>query len=84
MIKLTIVFLRKKTKKLKLEFHFESNLMAIVGEALKSNIITIGHLVLPVSKQLLFLFTLIEKKIFNYKMKSYVPDSKPFNPFDHT
>lgn len=57
--------------------------MTIAGEALKS-IITIGPLVLPVSKQLLFLFTLIENKIFNYKMKYYVPDFKPFNPFDHT
>ncbi|MQM01401.1 hypothetical protein Taro_034154 [Colocasia esculenta] len=50
--------------------------MAIAEEALKSNITTIGPLVLLTSEQLLFLFTLIGRKIFNKKMKPYIPDFK--------
>ncbi|MQL79213.1 hypothetical protein Taro_011650 [Colocasia esculenta] len=57
------------------------DLMAIAGEALKSNITTIGPLVLPASEQLLFLFTLIGRKIFNKKMKPYIPDFK--QAFEH-
>ncbi|XP_077241160.1 3-ketoacyl-CoA synthase 6-like [Tasmannia lanceolata] len=52
------------------------DLMAIAGEALKSNITTIGPLILPASEQLLFLFTLIGRKIFNPKWKPYIPDFK--------
>ncbi|KAK8582760.1 hypothetical protein V6N13_069529 [Hibiscus sabdariffa] len=52
------------------------DLMAIAGEALKSNITTIGPLVLPASEQLLFLVTLIGRKIFNPKWKPYIPDFK--------
>eukprot|EP00262_Sarcandra_glabra_P011169 TRINITY_DN268_c0_g3_i1.p1 TRINITY_DN268_c0_g3~~TRINITY_DN268_c0_g3_i1.p1 ORF type:complete len:506 (-),score=18.66 TRINITY_DN268_c0_g3_i1:196-1713(-) len=57
------------------------DLMAIAGESLKSNITTIGPLVLPVSEQLLFLFTLIGRKIFNPKWKPYIPDFK--QAFEH-
>ncbi|KAL6952537.1 separase/separin [Sarracenia purpurea var. burkii] len=57
------------------------DLMVIAGEALKSNITTIGPLVLPASEQLLFLFTLIGRKIFNRKWKPYVPDFK--QAFEH-
>ncbi|PKA51137.1 3-ketoacyl-CoA synthase 6 [Apostasia shenzhenica] len=57
------------------------DLMAIAGEALKSNITTIGPLVLPASEQLLFLFTLIGRKIMNPKWKPYIPDFK--QAFDH-
>ena len=57
------------------------DLMAIAGEALKSNITTIGPLVLPASEQLLFLLTLIGCKIFNPKWKLYVPDFK--QAFEH-
>ncbi|KAA8529170.1 hypothetical protein F0562_034031 [Nyssa sinensis] len=57
------------------------NLMAIAGEALKSNITTIGPLVLPASEQLLFLATLIGRKIFNNKWKAYIPDFK--QAFEH-
>ncbi|KAI3467096.1 hypothetical protein Pfo_023759 [Paulownia fortunei] len=52
------------------------DLMAIAGEALKSNITTIGPLVLPASEQLLFAFSLIGRKIFNSKWKPYIPDFK--------
>ncbi|XP_043696302.1 3-ketoacyl-CoA synthase 6-like [Telopea speciosissima] len=52
------------------------DLMEIAGEALKSNIRTLGPLVLPATEQLLFLFTLIGKKLFNPKWKPYIPDFK--------
>ncbi|CAN0876314.1 3-ketoacyl-CoA synthase 5 [Linum grandiflorum] len=52
------------------------DLMAIAGEALKSNITTIGPLVLPASEQLLFLAALIGRKIFNPNWKPYIPDFK--------
>ncbi|KAK2999617.1 hypothetical protein RJ639_013640 [Escallonia herrerae] len=52
------------------------DLMAIAGEALKSNITTLGPLVLPASEQLLFLVTLIGRKVFNAKWKPYIPDFK--------
>ncbi|KAL6007610.1 separase/separin [Asimina triloba] len=57
------------------------DLMAIAGDALKSNITTMGPLVLPASEQLLFLFTLIARKIFNPKIKPYIPDFK--QAFEH-
>ncbi|KAJ0981323.1 hypothetical protein J5N97_009578 [Dioscorea zingiberensis] len=57
------------------------DLMAIAGDALKSNITTIGPLVLPASEQLLFLFRLIGRKLINPKWKPYIPDFK--QAFDH-
>ncbi|KAJ0981488.1 hypothetical protein J5N97_009743 [Dioscorea zingiberensis] len=57
------------------------DLMAIAGEALKSNITTIGPLVLPASEQLLFLFNLIGRKLINPKWKPYIPDFK--QAFEH-
>nr|QYJ54445.1 3-ketoacyl-CoA synthase-like protein [Consolida ajacis] len=57
------------------------DLMAIAGDALKSNITTMGPLVLPASEQLLFLFTLIGRKIINPKWKPYIPDFK--QAFEH-
>lgn len=52
------------------------DLMAIAGEALKTNITTLGPLVLPISEQLLFFSTLVAKKLFNMKIKPYIPDFK--------
>ncbi|XP_043713279.1 3-ketoacyl-CoA synthase 4-like [Telopea speciosissima] len=58
------------------------DLMAIAGGALKANITTLGPLVLPISEQLLFFFTLVAKKLFNAKVKPYIPDFKlAFNHF---
>eukprot|EP01018_Ginkgo_biloba_P036939 Gb_20857 [translate_table: standard] len=57
------------------------DLMAIAGEALKSNITTLGPLVLPISEQLLFLFSVIGRKIINPKWKPYIPDFK--RAFEH-
>ncbi|XP_058227322.1 3-ketoacyl-CoA synthase 6 [Rhododendron vialii] len=65
----------------KVGIRLSKDLMVIAGEALKSNITTMGPLVLPASEQLLFLFTLIGRKIFNLKWKPYIPDFK--QAFDH-
>ncbi|WVZ56036.1 hypothetical protein U9M48_006622 [Paspalum notatum var. saurae] len=51
-------------------------LMAIAGDALKSNITTIGPLVLPMSEQLLFFFRLVGRKLINKTWKPYIPDFK--------
>ncbi|BFG41513.1 hypothetical protein CerSpe_277870 [Prunus speciosa] len=57
------------------------DLMAIAGGALKTNITTLGPLVLPLSEQLLFFANLVAKKLFNAKVKPYIPDFKL--AFDH-
>ncbi|KAK3012531.1 hypothetical protein RJ639_009104 [Escallonia herrerae] len=65
----------------KVGINLSKDLMVIAADALKSNITTIGPLVLPASEQLLFLFTLIGRKIFNPKWKPYIPDFK--QAFEH-
>lgn len=57
------------------------DLMAIAGGALKTNITTLGPLVLPISEQLLFFATLLMKKLFKADVKPYIPDFKL--AFDH-
>jgi 3-ketoacyl-CoA synthase len=52
------------------------DLMAIAGDALKTNITTLGPLVLPLSEQILFFTVLVARKIFNFKVKPYIPDFK--------
>ncbi|PPR80731.1 hypothetical protein GOBAR_AA39979 [Gossypium barbadense] len=52
------------------------DLMAVAGDALKTNITTLGPLVLPMSEQLLFFATLVGKKLFKMKVKPYIPDFK--------
>ncbi|XP_010469044.1 PREDICTED: 3-ketoacyl-CoA synthase 2-like [Camelina sativa] len=53
------------------------NLVAIAREALKTNITTLGPLVLPMSEQILFLATLVARKVFTVKkIKPYIPDFK--------
>ncbi|XP_044491735.1 3-ketoacyl-CoA synthase 6-like [Mangifera indica] len=71
----------EEDKEGKVGISLSKDLMAIAGEALKSNITTIGPLVLPASEQLLFLSTLIGRKIFNPKWKPYIPDFK--QAFEH-
>ncbi|XAR62921.1 Very-long-chain 3-oxoacyl-CoA synthase [Bertholletia excelsa] len=51
-------------------------LMAVAGDALKTNITTLGPLVLPLSEQLMFFITLVRKKVFKAKVKPYIPDFK--------
>ncbi|ONM21093.1 3-ketoacyl-CoA synthase 15 [Zea mays] len=53
------------------------DLMAVAGDALKTNIRTLGPLVLPLSEQLLFMATLVAKKLLTMKkVKPYIPDFK--------
>lgn len=52
------------------------DLMAVAGEALKTNITTLGPLVLPMSEQLLFFASLIARNVFKRKIKPYIPDFK--------
>ncbi|XP_052188473.1 3-ketoacyl-CoA synthase 11-like [Diospyros lotus] len=52
------------------------DLMAVAGEALKTNITTLGPLVLPMSEQLLFFATLVARKMLKMKIKPYIPDFK--------
>ncbi|KAK9064390.1 hypothetical protein SSX86_015772 [Deinandra increscens subsp. villosa] len=51
-------------------------LMAVAGDALKTNITTLGPLVLPFSEQLMFFVTLVKRKVFKMKVKPYIPDFK--------
>lgn len=51
-------------------------LMLIAGESLKTNITTLGPLVLPFSEQLLFFVNLVARKVLNIKVKAYMPDFK--------
>ncbi|KAK9182702.1 hypothetical protein WN944_025848 [Citrus x changshan-huyou] len=52
------------------------DLMAVAGESLKTNITTLGPLVLPMPEQLLFTATLVGRKIFKMKIKPYIPNFK--------
>ncbi|PSS23506.1 3-ketoacyl-CoA synthase [Actinidia chinensis var. chinensis] len=51
-------------------------LMAVAGDALKTNITTLGPLVLPFSEQFTFFVTLVKKKVLKKKVKPYIPDFK--------
>ncbi|KAG6475884.1 3-ketoacyl-CoA synthase 6-like [Zingiber officinale] len=57
------------------------DLMAIAGKSLRSNITTMGPLVLPMSEQLLFALSFAGRKLIDPAWKPYVPDFK--KAFDH-
>lgn len=52
------------------------DLMYVAGETLKANITTLGPLVLPMSEQILFLITIIKRKLFHMKVRPYIPNFK--------
>ncbi|CAL4980731.1 unnamed protein product [Urochloa decumbens] len=53
------------------------DLMAVAGEALKANITMLGPLVLPMSEQILFLASLVGRKVLGLKAgRPYIPDFK--------
>ncbi|KAL8159990.1 hypothetical protein V2J09_001527 [Rumex salicifolius] len=57
-------------------------LMAVAGDALKTNITTLGPLVLPITEQFRFFVTLIRRKVLKSKsVKPYIPDFK--KAFEH-
>ncbi|XP_066373659.1 3-ketoacyl-CoA synthase 20-like [Miscanthus floridulus] len=50
-------------------------LMAVVGDALKTNITTLGPLVLPLSEQLKFLRSLVLHRVLRSRsVRTYIPD----------
>ncbi|XP_064998967.1 3-ketoacyl-CoA synthase 6-like [Musa acuminata AAA Group] len=58
------------------------DLMAIAGEALRSNITDVGPLVLPVTEQLRFLASLVARRLLGSRgWKPYIPDFK--RAFEH-
>ncbi|KAK1286521.1 3-ketoacyl-CoA synthase 1 [Acorus calamus] len=57
-------------------------LMEVAGDALKTNITTLGPLVLPFSEQFMFLLTLVRRKFLKMRgVKPYIPDFK--KAFEH-
>ncbi|XP_065863192.1 3-ketoacyl-CoA synthase 11-like [Euphorbia lathyris] len=65
-----------ESDKTRIGVSLSKDLMAVAGEALKTNITTLGPLVLPMSEQLLFFATLVARKVFKAKIKPYIPDFK--------
>ncbi|XP_047314201.1 3-ketoacyl-CoA synthase 6-like [Impatiens glandulifera] len=65
----------------KLGISLSKDLVKMASEALKSNIATVGPMVLPISEQLYFLVTLIRRKVFKIKVKPYIPNFK--KAFEH-
>lgn len=51
-------------------------LMAVAGDALKTNITTLGPSVLPLTEQFRFFMTLVKRKLLKAKVKPYIPDFK--------
>ncbi|KAL5852844.1 hypothetical protein ACOSQ3_007962 [Xanthoceras sorbifolium] len=68
--------MQKEDDNNKVGVSLSKDLMIVAGDALKTNITTLGPLVLPMSEQLLFFATLVAKKIFKMKIKPYIPDFK--------
>ncbi|CAI9296767.1 unnamed protein product [Lactuca saligna] len=64
----------KEDKDGKLGVALDKDLMVIAANSLKSNISTLGALVLPVSEQAIFLFNFVGRKLFKMNMKPYIPD----------
>ncbi|KAM7260088.1 hypothetical protein ACFE04_015829 [Oxalis oulophora] len=56
------------------------DLMEIGGDALKTNITTLGPLVLPFSEQLIFFGTLLYRYLFKGKDRSHLEQTKPYIP----
>ncbi|CAN6201856.1 unnamed protein product [Urochloa humidicola] len=54
--------------------NLSKDLVAIAGDTLQANIRAIGSLVLPLSEQVLFVLSLISRKLMNRKIKPYVPN----------
>ncbi|KAM7485266.1 hypothetical protein LguiA_001275 [Lonicera macranthoides] len=67
---------QKEDENKKVGVELTKDLMAVAGEALKTNITTLGPLVLPMSEQLLFFASLVARKVFKMKIKPYNPDFK--------
>lgn len=60
----------------KIGVSLSKELMAVAGNALKTNITTLGPLVLPLSEQILFFASLLIRRLGHLKIKPYIPDFK--------
>ncbi|KAF8014430.1 hypothetical protein BT93_H0299 [Corymbia citriodora subsp. variegata] len=67
---------QREDEKKKIGLSLSRDLMAVAAEAVKTNITTLGPAVLPMSDQLLFLMTLVARKVFTTKIRPYIPDFK--------
>ncbi|KAJ6686365.1 3-KETOACYL-COA SYNTHASE [Salix purpurea] len=76
MIKTTNVFIRERMMKGNIGVSLARELMAVAGDALKTNITTMGPLVLPLSEQFMFFVTLLRRKLLKSRVKPYIPDFK--------
>ncbi|KAH8954975.1 hypothetical protein BDL97_08G109800 [Sphagnum fallax] len=66
----------------KMEVGLSKDILTIAAESVKTNITTLGPLVLPFSEQILFFANLVALKLFNMKqLKAYIPDFRL--AFDH-
>jgi 3-ketoacyl-CoA synthase len=54
----------------------KKELMSVAGDALKTNITTLGPLVLPWMEQLQFFISLVARKVLKMNNKPYIPDFK--------
>ncbi|CAA6668729.1 unnamed protein product [Spirodela intermedia] len=52
------------------------DLISVAGDALKTNITTLGPLVLSASERVIFFDTLVGKRLLRMKIKPYIPDIK--------
>ncbi|XP_075671914.1 3-ketoacyl-CoA synthase 20-like [Castanea sativa] len=68
--------IQKEDMDKQLGISLSKDLLTVAGETLKTNITTLGPLVLPLSEQILFFVNLVGRKIFKMKIKQYVPDFK--------
>jgi 3-ketoacyl-CoA synthase len=68
--------IQKEDMNKRLGIELSKDLLTVAGEALKTNITTLGPLVLPISEQILFFVNLVGRKIFKMKIKQYLPDFK--------
>nr|XP_012569464.1 3-ketoacyl-CoA synthase 1-like isoform X2 [Cicer arietinum] len=56
-------------------------LMAVAGDALKTNITTLGPLVLPFSEQLMFFVTLVRRKVLRLSISVFtLGEEQPYTP----
>ncbi|KAE8679567.1 3-ketoacyl-CoA synthase 17 [Hibiscus syriacus] len=72
-INITAAFTKERMRK-ELLVSLGCDLMAVAGDTLKTNITTLGPLVLPFTEQFMFFVTLVLKKVFKAKVKPYIPD----------
>jgi 3-ketoacyl-CoA synthase len=66
----------------KMGVSLSKDILTIAAESVKTNITTLGPLVLPFSEQIIFFANLVAIKLFNMKqLKAYIPDFRL--AFDH-